>query len=697
MCRALRWAAGVLLALDVSVLAGPASAQTPAAPPQDAPTPVRTVRYQERVVPTEGQNRLEEMKVQLALLADVATFPYYVGVRASGGNLELSGYVPDTMVKQLALELARRNTFLKVTDGLKIQSNLNARPSLRGVEFLQKEGEALVARSLGATDRPQHLAAQPNGMVTVEGSVNSVEEKLAVSRLFRQLTGCTGVLNQLTVQPVLRDGQRVVRVTRDGALTTPEAALKTDSGTVSAASKAPALLPTPKWGPVPSPKVDIKEEELHLPSPAGSTPRSQPATPISSKSDTSAVIQATPVSKSNAAVLPAEEAKPGAVDVLAAPKVPASWSRGVITLESDPPSKSPTSPTPKASGNGSPGVISWESELPAPKPQTSTAPKVPAKGSPGVITWESELPKPQTNPAPKAPAHGSRGVIVWDSEPPKSPKGPATSAAAPTPPATVNRAPAAMRWESQMQAKPAAVAPPPPPPVVSRTPPIAKLPDPSQAEVSPQPRAASKPPTAPRITAAPQVPVVPREPAARPANGSPATSGEKPPLVSPRRWPPAFDIRPPVSEWGQPGSIAFEEEQEPPASPAPKPLVPKPVAPNPVAPQLVESEPLAPQLAAPVPLVASPPPPRPAPRQSLTHSRTNWSAWPVSPTDLKQRVESMCGRLAKDVQVQPQRDGTVLVRVKVANATAERQLTNKILTIPEITGPNVRLEIVVGK
>src|SRR5579871_4825667 len=111
MSRTLRWAAGVLLAIDVS---GVASAQTSASPPSDARPPILTVRFEPRVAPTEGQNRLEEMKVQLALLADVATFPYFVATRASGGTLELSGYVPDTMVKQVALELARQNTSLKV-------------------------------------------------------------------------------------------------------------------------------------------------------------------------------------------------------------------------------------------------------------------------------------------------------------------------------------------------------------------------------------------------------------------------------------------------------------------------------------------------------------------------------------------------------------------------------------------------------
>ncbi len=147
MCRAMRWAAGVLLALDVSGLTGSASAQTSTSPSQDPPTPIRIIHYQEPVFAGEDLNRLEEMKVQLALLSDVATFPYPVGIHASGGKLSLIGSVPDTMVKQAALELAAKSTSLKVTDGLKIQSGLNAKPSPRGVEFLQIEGKASWAKT----------------------------------------------------------------------------------------------------------------------------------------------------------------------------------------------------------------------------------------------------------------------------------------------------------------------------------------------------------------------------------------------------------------------------------------------------------------------------------------------------------------------------------------------------------------------
>ncbi len=518
-------------------------------------------------------------------------------------------------------------------------------------------------------------------MVAVTGSVYSVEEKLAVSQLFRHLDGCTGVLNQLTVLPVLRDGQRVVRVTRDGTLTVPEAALNAEAGTVSAARKTPAVLPPPRPTLTPAPKVDIKEEELHLP--VIITPKTNhgpTATPTGNGRGASPVIQATPVSQTKPSAPPAGENKSASVDILAAPKVPASWSRGVITWDTDSPSKSTTLPAPKPAAKESRGVISWESEPP---------------------------PKPQSSPAVKPPATSSKGVIVWESEPPKSP----TPSAASTPASTTVRRTPPMRWESETQTKSTAIAPTPSPAAAPRTPPVAQLPAPSQTTVKPQTRPVSQPSTPPRTAAAIQAPAVPPLPAPRPTNANretrvvrtsnnPATASEKPALVSPRRWPPAFDIRPPVSEWGQAGSMTFEEEQEPPARPAPRPVARR-LEPT----DFVPSEPLAPKLAPPEPLIPTPPPQvpirtpppsTPVPHQAPTHSRTAWSAWPVSPTDLKQRVESMCGRLAKEVQVQTQRDGSVLVKVKLVNAAAERQLTNKILTIPEITSPNVHLEMVIG-
>src|SRR5579859_4602576 len=109
MRRALRRAVGVLMASGVVSLARPALVQMSG--PLSADQPPQAMQYEENVALTEGHSRLEEMKVQLALLADIATFPYYLGARAAGENLTVTGYVPNERVKQRALELARQHTF----------------------------------------------------------------------------------------------------------------------------------------------------------------------------------------------------------------------------------------------------------------------------------------------------------------------------------------------------------------------------------------------------------------------------------------------------------------------------------------------------------------------------------------------------------------------------------------------------------
>jgi hypothetical protein len=59
--------------------------------------------------------------------------------------------------------------------------------------------------------------------------------------------------------------------------------------------------------------------------------------------------------------------------------------------------------------------------------------------------------------------------------------------------------------------------------------------------------------------------------------------------------------------------------------------------------------------------------------------------------NLKRQVLSICGKQVRDVFVEAQDDGNVMVKVKVANPSNEDRLTRKILTIPEMGSPKVRL------
>ncbi|HWG45539.1 MAG TPA: hypothetical protein VN688_22440 [Gemmataceae bacterium] len=112
-----------------------------------------------------------------------------------------------------------------------------------------------------------------------------------------------------------------------------------------------------------------------------------------------------------------------------------------------------------------------------------------------------------------------------------------------------------------------------------------------------------------------------------------------------RRWPPAYATQSNETDKGQPGVIVFEDE------PAPKPAA---------------------------------------------QAAATGVLRPIVPENLKRQVMAVCGRKASDVLVERQRDGSVLVKVKVANARTERQLLNKILTIPEMSAPNVHLATNIG-
>jgi len=133
------------------------------------------------------------------------------------------------------------------------------------------------------------------------------------------------------------------------------------------------------------------------------------------------------------------------------------------------------------------------------------------------------------------------------------------------------------------------------------------------------------------------------QPATKSAKGQPdAPAKPKPPASAsqPHRWPPAYS---PKNE-GQPGFIVFEDD---------------------------------------------PPPSQPAPARSRPSPL-------VIPTQLQRQVQSICGRKASAVAVEAQRDGTMLVKVKIANVAVEDELTRKILALPEMTYPNVRLMMDVG-
>jgi hypothetical protein len=244
-----------------------------------------------------------------------------------------------------------------------------------------------------------------------------------------------------------------------------------------------------------------------------------------------------------------------------------------------------------------------------------------------------------------------------------SPPASADALTAPTPPKQwTHPVPQGIEVPAKLAVKPV-TAPMKTAPVVQAIPPaqpvrvapiVSAVPAAQPARVAPIVQMA---PTPQPVRAAPVVPAAPAAQSAilgstagpletnpkRAATPTPKTSAT--PLRSARRWPPAYAPAPIESDKGRPGVILFEDE------PASKPAA------------------------------------QPAATGGLRR---------IVPEDLNRQVRAVCGKQARDVLVESQHDGSVLVKVKVANAAVERQLLSKILTIPEMSAPNVHLATTIG-
>src|SRR5262249_14003599 len=107
-----RWRHAAVAAVVLGMV-GPAMAQTPKAPPAGNNGPAGTMiagDLTEFNTPFEGEARLEEMKVELALLTEPATFSFQLQARVDGTSLVVRGAVPNQTLRNLALKVAREHT-----------------------------------------------------------------------------------------------------------------------------------------------------------------------------------------------------------------------------------------------------------------------------------------------------------------------------------------------------------------------------------------------------------------------------------------------------------------------------------------------------------------------------------------------------------------------------------------------------------
>lgn len=586
MSRALRHAVGVLLAVAVVVSARSA----PAAATQDgSPRQGENALYDGNVILSNAQTRLEVMKVELALLSDPTTFPYYFEGRFVSGTLELHGYVPHDLVRHRAVELARRSTFLKVTDALEYRAELSVRPPQRPARVLQQEVAELLQKSLGEPAKWLSVGVRTNGVIVLTGPIDSVENKLEMSRLLRRLPGCCGVANKLTVQRVARDGQHVVLVTRDGSMVVSSSAWELESQQ----SAVPALT-------APLPKPGTASPTPAAPAPATILPTAIPPVPVPS-------------------ILPPAQ--------LSANELPAPATRLPGVIPPPPPISLTATPLPAKSLEAQKDELRLPTAVPpksAPErigcvPYTPAEPKLPVKWTASTIKWEDQAEKLESLNGSSAPSPPPAADQHAESSTQASPAGLQTEAKQTrVGAAELKPSEASKTSRSRVEEKPAVASP-----VMTWRPPGAS----EESEIK-----------------APTPPFRKDASLSAPARTKLASLTPSTPLSSPRRWPPAYEPSPPPGQ-GRPGLIVFDDD--------------------------------------------TPPPPKP---QQITTATVPV----IAPASLQRRVKSVCGWQAQAVTVETQHGGILLVRVKVPNLSVQDQLSRKILAIPEMTAPKVRLLMDVG-
>jgi hypothetical protein len=150
--------------------------------------------------PLPDPRRVTEVNVEIAWLADPATFPYYLEARATANQLEVRGYVPNRSVREHAIKIAQVYSSTPVLDSVKEHPSLLVRPGLMPAQQLQNSAQSSLKVALPKQYQQLKVDVGVDGKVSVVGPVNSYEEKIAVSHALRRLHGCTSVQN-LTALP----------------------------------------------------------------------------------------------------------------------------------------------------------------------------------------------------------------------------------------------------------------------------------------------------------------------------------------------------------------------------------------------------------------------------------------------------------------------------------------------------------------
>jgi hypothetical protein len=109
------------------------------------------------------------------------------------------GFVPDRMVRDHALKLARLHGPYTVVDAMKEHPSLSVQTGRVAATQLQGAVLSALRETLPRQYQQIQVQCQADGTVLLTGAVRSADEKLAASMALRRMYGCTAVENQLQV------------------------------------------------------------------------------------------------------------------------------------------------------------------------------------------------------------------------------------------------------------------------------------------------------------------------------------------------------------------------------------------------------------------------------------------------------------------------------------------------------------------
>jgi hypothetical protein len=146
------------------------------------------------IVIDEFQAREWELQIELDLMADQVTFPYVLRCQAGASGMEVRGYVPNALVRERALAIARKSCPIEVVNAMVLLPNIQ--PAAPGRVQMQ-EVQNRLTRAPVKNGNVVEVELGPNGEVILTGRAASQEEKVILSRALRGLPGCSAVKNEL--------------------------------------------------------------------------------------------------------------------------------------------------------------------------------------------------------------------------------------------------------------------------------------------------------------------------------------------------------------------------------------------------------------------------------------------------------------------------------------------------------------------